>query len=65
MRTTTSPPQPNWADRAAALRIDGRPVIDGERRDAQSGQTFAKHSPIDARLLGAVARGAAADIDAA
>ena len=56
---------PNWHERAAALRIDGRAVIDGERRDAASGETFACLSPIDGRLLGAVARGAAADVDAA
>ena len=56
---------PNWSERAAQLRIDGRMVIDGERRHTQTGETFAKHSPIDARLLGPVARGAAADVDAA
>ena len=56
---------PHWHERAAALRIDGRAVIDGQRRDAASGETFACLSPIDGRLLGAVARGAAADVDAA
>jgi gamma-glutamyl-gamma-aminobutyraldehyde dehydrogenase len=55
----------DWAQRASALRPDGRSVIDGKRVDATDGQTFAKHSPIDNRLLGAVARGQAADIDAA
>jgi gamma-glutamyl-gamma-aminobutyraldehyde dehydrogenase len=55
----------DWALRAAALRIDGRSVIDGKRLDAADGQTFAKHSPIDNRLLGAVVRGQAADIDLA
>ncbi|MDP1901971.1 MAG: aldehyde dehydrogenase [Rubrivivax sp.] len=55
----------NWHERAAALRPDGRSVIDGQRRVAASGQTFEKLSPIDGRRLGAVARGAAADIDAA
>jgi gamma-glutamyl-gamma-aminobutyraldehyde dehydrogenase len=63
---TTSPPAtPNWAERAGALRIDGRMFVDGERRATQSGETFAKHSPIDARLLGPVARGVAADVDLA
>jgi gamma-glutamyl-gamma-aminobutyraldehyde dehydrogenase len=63
---TTSPPAtPNWAERAGALRIDGRMFVDGERRATQSGETFAKHSPIDARLLGPVARGLAADVDLA
>jgi len=58
---STAPPR--WHERAAALRIDGRAVIDGQRRDAASGETFACLSPIDGRLLGAVARGAAADVD--
>ncbi len=58
-------PAPNWHERAAALRIDGRALIDGQRRDAVSGETYACLSPIDGRTLGAVARGAAADIDAA
>src|SRR5262245_55196617 len=61
MTTATTP----WAERAAALRIDGRMLIDGVRRETQTGETFAKHSPIDARLLGPVARAAAADVDAA
>ena len=56
---------PSWAERAAVLVPDGRCLIDGVRRDAADGATFAKHSPIDARLLGAVARGQAADVDAA
>ena len=61
MTTATS----SWAERATSLRLDGRLFIDGERRDTRSGETFAKHSPIDARLLGPVARGVAADVDAA
>lgn len=55
----------DWAQRATTLRIDGRSVIDGKRVDAADGQTFAKHSPIDNRLLGPVVRGQAADVDAA
>ncbi|MBQ0959403.1 aldehyde dehydrogenase [Ideonella sp. 4Y11] len=55
----------DWAARAADLRPDGRALIDGRRVEAADGQTFAKHSPIDNRLLGAVVRGQAADIDAA
>src|SRR5471032_3359139 len=61
MSTTT----PNWAERATALKIDGRMLIDGERRATQTGETFAKHSPIDNRLLGPIARGLAADVDTA
>jgi gamma-glutamyl-gamma-aminobutyraldehyde dehydrogenase len=55
----------SWHERAAALGIDGRAVIEGERRDAVSGESFEKRSPIDSRVLAPVARGAAADIDAA
>jgi gamma-glutamyl-gamma-aminobutyraldehyde dehydrogenase len=58
-------PAPDWTARAADLRIDGRMVIDGQRRDSASGQTFACTSPINGRVLGQVARGAQADVDAA
>ena len=56
---------PDWTARAAALRIDGRSVIDGQRRAAASGETFACVSPINGRVLGEIARGAQADVDAA
>ncbi|MFC0131096.1 aldehyde dehydrogenase PuuC [Massilia eurypsychrophila] len=55
----------NWHERAAALDIDGRAFINGQRVWAVSEQTFDNHSPIDGRLLTKVARGDAADIDAA
>ncbi len=55
----------SWADRAAAQAFDGRALIDGERRAALAGETFDKHSPIDGRLLGPVARGREADVSAA
>jgi acyl-CoA reductase-like NAD-dependent aldehyde dehydrogenase len=58
-------PTLSWHERAAALRPDGRSFIAGERVASRSGESFAKHSPIDGRLLGEVARGQAADIDAA
>ncbi len=58
-------PTIDWHARARGIHIDGRLVIDGQRRDAASGETFACISPIDGRELVAVARGAAADIDAA
>jgi 4-guanidinobutyraldehyde dehydrogenase / NAD-dependent aldehyde dehydrogenase len=60
-----APASPNWHERAAALAIDGRAVIDGERRTALAGETFEGFSPIDGRSLGAIARCRAADIDAA
>ena len=65
MSTKTPSTPPNWTELAAALQPDGRMLINGERRHTQSGESFAKHSPIDNRLLGAVARGGAADVDAA
>lgn len=39
--------------------------IDGEFRAAASGRTFAKHSPVDGRLIGHVQEALAADVDAA
>lgn len=56
---------PAWHERATALRPDGRCLIEGERRAAAGGVVFAKHSPVDGRLLGDVARGGAADVEAA
>jgi gamma-glutamyl-gamma-aminobutyraldehyde dehydrogenase len=55
----------DWHARAAACKPDGRAVIGGRRVAAASGQCFDKHSPIDGRLLGPVARGLQADVDAA
>jgi acyl-CoA reductase-like NAD-dependent aldehyde dehydrogenase len=55
----------DWVERARTLQIDGRAVINARRVAAVSGETFEKRSPIDGRLLGAVARGQAADVDAA
>lgn len=55
----------SWHARAAALTIDGRAFINGERATARSGQTFDNLSPIDGRLLGQVARCDGADVDAA
>ncbi|QPF74344.1 aldehyde dehydrogenase [Roseateles sp. DAIF2] len=54
-----------WHQRAAELPLDGRAFIGGERRAALDGQSFDKHSPVDGRRLAAIARGQAADIDAA
>lgn len=65
----TSPQARIWRDRADALiaehRIDGRAFINGQRVQALSGATFDCFSPIDGRLLGPVARGERADVDAA
>ena len=54
-----------WHERAAALEIDGRAFIGGQRVEALSGRTFENLSPIDGRVLGMVARCEGADVDAA
>ena len=54
-----------WHDRAAALSIDGRAFIAGQRVTSLGEDTFACHSPIDGRLLGPVARCLKPDVDAA
>ncbi len=55
----------DWHARAAALAIDGRAFINGERVDAIDGGTFESLSPVDGRSLANVARCKAADIDRA
>ena len=55
----------SWHARAAALRFDGRAFIGGRRVAPVAGETFDCVSPIDGRTLTPVARGRAADIDAA
>jgi len=55
----------DWHERARALQIDGRMLIAGKRLASANGETFACISPIDGRVIGEVARGQAADIDAA
>jgi acyl-CoA reductase-like NAD-dependent aldehyde dehydrogenase len=55
----------DWSTRSRQARFDGRALIDGARRDAVGGESFFKHSPIDGRELGAVARCRATDVDAA
>jgi gamma-glutamyl-gamma-aminobutyraldehyde dehydrogenase/4-guanidinobutyraldehyde dehydrogenase/NAD-dependent aldehyde dehydrogenase len=47
------------------MKFDGRALINGKRVAAQDGQMFDCISPVDGRLLTQVARGQAADIDAA
>lgn len=49
--------------RIAALRLDGRCLIDGQRVEAVN--VFDKTSPVDGRLLGAVARGGSTEVDLA
>jgi gamma-glutamyl-gamma-aminobutyraldehyde dehydrogenase/4-guanidinobutyraldehyde dehydrogenase/NAD-dependent aldehyde dehydrogenase len=47
------------------LKFDGRALINGQRRAAQSGAVFDCISPVDGRVLTQVARCGQADIDAA
>jgi gamma-glutamyl-gamma-aminobutyraldehyde dehydrogenase len=60
-----SKPSINWHERAAVLKIDGRPFIGGRRVEGLSGEQFDCISPINGQSLGSVSRGQAADIDAA
>ena len=53
------------APASQTLSFDGRALINGERVPARDGQTFDCFSPVDGRLLAQVARGSAADVDAA
>jgi acyl-CoA reductase-like NAD-dependent aldehyde dehydrogenase len=55
----------DWHARAAAVQLDGRAVIGGQRVASVGGETFACVSPIDGRTLTQVARGQTADINAA
>lgn len=55
----------DWHVRAAALTIDGRALINGQRVDAADGSTFECLSPVDGRKLAEVARCKAADVDQA
>ncbi|MBB4844861.1 gamma-glutamyl-gamma-aminobutyraldehyde dehydrogenase [Paucibacter oligotrophus] len=58
-------PAIDWHARAAALALDGRPFIGGQRVSSVDGLTFDCISPIDGRNLGQIARGQAGDIDRA
>ena len=53
------------APTSATQTYDGRALINGERIAALDGQTFDSISPVDGRLLTAVARCGEADVDAA
>ncbi len=55
----------DWANRARALRIDGRAVIAGRRVDAADGATLTVTSPGSFMHLAELAAGTAADVDLA
>jgi len=54
-----------WERLAAAMRPEGRALIDGKHVAARDGRRFDDISPIDGRIIVQVVRGDAADIDAA
>jgi gamma-glutamyl-gamma-aminobutyraldehyde dehydrogenase len=54
-----------WLARAAALKPEGRAFVDGRYVAAVSGETFARVSPIDGRVIAEIASGEGADIDRA
>jgi gamma-glutamyl-gamma-aminobutyraldehyde dehydrogenase len=57
--------QTAWQQRSKAFPIEGRAFIDGRLVGARSGRTFEDASPIDGRVLGAVARCDTADVEVA
>ena len=60
-----TPPTTDWRARARALAINGNAFIDGRYVPASSGATFDCVSPIDGRVLVAVASTDAPDVDRA
>src|SRR5258708_9007052 len=54
-----------WQNLAASLHIEGRAFIDGEYRDAASGNTFDCANPSDGTLLAKIADSGEADVNAA
>ena len=55
----------DWHAAASTLKPDGRMFVGGQRQPSASGETFACISPLDGQVIAQVARGQAADIDAA
>jgi acyl-CoA reductase-like NAD-dependent aldehyde dehydrogenase len=57
--------RPTWERLAASVKPEGRAFIGGRLVPALDGQVFDDVSPIDGRVIAQVARGRAADVDAA
>jgi 4-guanidinobutyraldehyde dehydrogenase/NAD-dependent aldehyde dehydrogenase len=55
----------NWHESAARLKLRTQAFIDGDYRDATSGETFDCVNPADGQTIARVASCAAADVDAA
>ncbi len=53
----------DWLEHSTSLRLPDSALIDGERRPAKSGETFAVHNPATGEILAEVAACGAADID--
>jgi gamma-glutamyl-gamma-aminobutyraldehyde dehydrogenase len=62
---TSVPAAATWQQRAATLAIDGRAVIDGERRDSASGKQFTSDNPATGSALAEVALCDRNDVDRA
>jgi 4-guanidinobutyraldehyde dehydrogenase/NAD-dependent aldehyde dehydrogenase len=60
-----TPPTTDWRARARALAINGNAFIDGRYVPASSGATFDCVSPIDGRVLAAIASTDVPDVDRA
>lgn len=54
-----------WKAAAAALKLDGRPVIDGARVDARSGETIEKRNPATGEVISHISACGEVDVDAA
>lgn len=65
MLTMASRNRKYWHDLAAALSIDGRAVIDGERTDAANGRTATDVNPATGKPIAEVASASADDVDRA
>jgi gamma-glutamyl-gamma-aminobutyraldehyde dehydrogenase len=55
----------SWQQEAETISIDGRAVIDGERRDSASGERFTSHNPATGSAIADVALCAGEDVDRA
>jgi len=56
---------PTWQQQAETLSIDGRAVIDGERRDSASGERFTSINPATGSALAEVSLCSSEDVDRA
>jgi gamma-glutamyl-gamma-aminobutyraldehyde dehydrogenase len=54
-----------WESALSGLALEGRNFIDGEHRDAASGETFTRIRPMDGKAGAQLAHSSAADVDTA